>query len=335
MFSRQYFLTTFTTILAGSLSRCQSDSITDVGSLGTSTALSVVEPMTATSQIPSATTTGAKSYGIFPKDRTNSSQTNATDKFIQRILGDAPSNIYNSPYRGVSNWAPNLTDDQLKKIVDHPGIDYVIENVKIAEKRVVKTGGPQFRGSLASQTKVPDQITAAPAANLRKRDGQITSQTTSVPTELSVIVQPSNSALADVRNYVYDDVAGENTYIYVIENGINVRHPEFQDMVHPPQDEDWLFVPGASQTYVDSDTELYHGTCVADKAAGADFGVAKESHLVIVKSDDTPTQMLSAYEMALDDIIKNERRFKSVVIHAAGEYSPVSLVFCSTFLSSF
>ena len=218
----------------------------------------------------------------------------------------------------MENWAPNLTDHQLAQVVGYKGVNFVIENVKIAQKRAPKTRSPRKRSKHGSPTTSTSLTTPPPDQTLKKRDGTITSQLDAV-TELSVIAQPSGSALADVRNYVFDNVAGEGAYIYLIEYGINPGHPEFVNMVHPPQQTDWLFVPRAPRTYVDSDTDLGHGSCMASKAAGAKFGVAKSARLVIVKSDDEASEVNDAFRMALDHIKSNGREGKAVVVYAGGE----------------
>lgn len=285
--------------------------------------MSTVTPLTEGSQISTSTAqpSSTKPYIIFPKDRSNSTQINGTDKYIQNIIGqDSPSYIYNSPYDGVSNWAPDLTEDQLKKIVGYAGVDSVIENVKIAQKRLLTTSRSPHRNTYGSPSTTASPTTPAPEMRVQKRDGTITSQT-SAKTDLSVIAQPSGFALADVKNYVYDDVAGEGAYVYLIEYGINVGHPEFRNMVHPPQQTDWIFVPRAPQTYDDSETDTYHGTCMGSKAVGAKLGVAKSARLVIVKSDDEGSEVLDAFQMALDHIRSNGRQGKAVVLYAGGNSS--------------
>lgn len=194
----------------------------------------------------------------------------------------------------------------------------MIEHVKIAQKRAPKTRSPGNKREHGSPTTSAGLTTPPPHHTLKQRDGTITSQVGAV-TELSVVAQPSGSALADVKNYVYVEVAGEGAYIYLIEYGINVGHPEFVNMVHSPQETGWLFVPGAPATCVDSETDTYHGTCMASKAVGARCGVPKSARLVIVESDDYGSQLEDAFRMALDHIITNGRKEKALIIYAGGE----------------
>ncbi|MEQ0558607.1 S8 family peptidase [Amycolatopsis sp. NEAU-NG30] len=63
--------------------------------------------------------------------------------------------------------------------------------------------------------------------------------------------------------------------IYVIDSGVDARHPDFQGRVAPGRD----FLDGGSDT---SDTNG-HGTRLAGIAAGKDYGVAKGAQIVPVR----------------------------------------------------
>ncbi|RSD23716.1 S8 family peptidase [Amycolatopsis eburnea] len=63
--------------------------------------------------------------------------------------------------------------------------------------------------------------------------------------------------------------------IYVIDSGVDARHPDFQGRVAPGRD----FLNGGSDT---SDTNG-HGTRLAGIAAGKDYGVAKGAQIVPVR----------------------------------------------------
>ena len=79
---------------------------------------------------------------------------------------------------------------------------------------------------------------------------------------------------------------------------------------------DWHFAPiGVIKTETD-DSRLQHGSCVASKAAGAGFGVSKESRLIILKATTRVSNLNWGLYTARDDIITNNRQGKSVVIFA-------------------
>lgn len=70
-----------------------------------------------------------------------------------------------------------------------------------------------------------------------------------------------------------------------------------------------------SQTKVDDDP-IYHGSCVASKAAGLLHGVSKNSRLVIVKASHLLADNEWAFAVAYDDILQKGRLHKSVVLYA-------------------
>ncbi|MCR6484837.1 S8 family peptidase [Amycolatopsis sp. OK19-0408] len=69
--------------------------------------------------------------------------------------------------------------------------------------------------------------------------------------------------------------AAEGVSVYVIDSGVDAKHPDFQGRVAPGRD----FLNGGSDT---SDTNG-HGTRLAGIAAGKDYGVAKGAQIVPVR----------------------------------------------------
>jgi len=91
-------------------------------------------------------------------------------------------------------------------------------------------------------------------------------------------------------------------------------------MRHPPTD--WFYAPEARETRSDDSTDSKgnpsgHGSCVASKAAGAIYGVSKNSKLVIVKSSLLQGDIVYSFSKVLDDIIDRNRQRKTVVVFAA------------------
>lgn len=77
--------------------------------------------------------------------------------------------------------------------------------------------------------------------------------------------------------YVYDDSAGEGTYAYVIDSGINFDHEEFGGRASAGE----TFVSGA---HID---DAGHGTHVAGTIGGSTYGIAKNTNLISVKVFDS------------------------------------------------
>ncbi|KAL8942190.1 MAG: hypothetical protein Q9216_001798 [Gyalolechia sp. 2 TL-2023] len=78
---------------------------------------------------------------------------------------------------------------------------------------------------------------------------------------------------------------------------------------------EWLWTPGVSQTKDDNDA-IYHGSCVASKAAGWIHGVSKNSRLVVVKTSHSMADNEWAFAAAYDDIVRKGRVHSSVVLYA-------------------
>lgn len=79
---------------------------------------------------------------------------------------------------------------------------------------------------------------------------------------------------------------------------------------------DWHFAPTSVQKTETDDSPIQHGSCVASKAAGAGFGVSRESRLIILKATTRVSNLNWALYKARDDIAANNREGKSVVLFA-------------------
>ena len=66
--------------------------------------------------------TADDAFLAFPRDRTNSPQTNQTDKAIKQLLGEKNVYSYVSPYDGVAFWLAPMNGDQQDKVKKLPGV---------------------------------------------------------------------------------------------------------------------------------------------------------------------------------------------------------------------
>ncbi|KAH7265664.1 peptidase S8/S53 domain-containing protein, partial [Fusarium redolens] len=87
-------------------------------------------------------------------------------------------------------------------------------------------------------------------------------------------ISSCNAKNGSPRRYCYDTTAGFGAYVYVIDSGINLSHPEFSGRAFQGAN----FVPGS----IDDD-ELDHGTYVAAIIGGKTYGVAKNCTMISVK----------------------------------------------------
>ncbi|KAI1126097.1 oryzin precursor [Nemania abortiva] len=128
-----------------------------------------------------------------------------------------------------------------------------------------------------------------------------------------------SSTTPNTNTYVYDDSAGEGTYIYVIDSGIYVEHPEFEGRAS------WgtSFVANDAKPTVD---ENGHGTHVAGIAGSKTYGVAKKANLIAVKVLNSAgsgpiSQVIAGIQWAVDDAKSKNRINKSVANMSLGALS--------------
>ncbi|KAL6716097.1 hypothetical protein ACLMJK_005663 [Lecanora helva] len=113
------------------------------------------------------------------------------------------------------------------------------------------------------------------------------------------------------KPYVYDKRKLTDTWIYVIDDGID---PKSADFAHLAVDDiEWLFAPDAKTDKTDDDPD-YHGSCVASKAMGFKNGVSKSSRLVIVKATTVIHDVSWAFSQIAKDIRDKNRQDKAAVV---------------------
>ncbi len=135
-------------------------------------------------------------------------------------------------------------------------------------------------------------------------------------TDLRILSQPPGPlSWQRYKNYVYE-TGGIQTYIYHVELGVNPHALDVQKSRI-----EWLYTPEAyfwrlnypSESFV-RDEPFGHSTCTASKAAGTQYGAAKEAILVVVKMIDyTEPSIISGLKVVADDIKQKGRGGKSVV----------------------
>jgi len=98
---------------------------------------------------------------------------------------------------------------------------------------------------------------------------------TNAPWGLSRIAHRSKpSTEEEYKKYAYNEAAGRNVTVYIIDTGVNVKHVDFEDRA----------VWGATIPEDDEDVDGNgHGTHVAGTVAGKKYGVAKKANIVAVK----------------------------------------------------
>lgn len=110
------------------------------------------------------------------------------------------------------------------------------------------------------------------------------------------------------NEYLYDSSAGEGTFAYVVDTGINVDHLEFEGRAS--------FGANFAGDGKDTD-EAGHGTHVAGTIGSRAYGVAKRTNLIAVKvlgSDGSGSNgdVLAGIDFAVKDAQEKGRIGKSV-----------------------
>jgi oryzin len=116
-------------------------------------------------------------------------------------------------------------------------------------------------------------------------------------------------------DYIYDTSAGEGTFAYVVDTGINVGHQEFGGRAS-------LAYNAAGGQHVDT---VGHGTHVAGTIGGTTYGVSKKASLLSVKvfrgESSSTSVILDGFNWAANDIVSKGRTDKSAINLSLGKYS--------------
>lgn len=153
------------------------------------------------------------------------------------------------------------------------------------------------------------------------------------PLDLKVVSWVSGSSLLDQLSYTYIDSVKRDTYIYVIDQGLDPEYPvryhsnynhDILELTFPkdfrmmPNNEvSWHWPEFAGRSKMPTDSGGGHGSCVASKAAGWINGVSKSSQLIMLKINYTDDEVNWAFNKVWEDITKNRRSGKSVVVFPA------------------
>ncbi|KAL7936527.1 peptidase S8/S53 domain-containing protein [Trichoderma chlorosporum] len=118
------------------------------------------------------------------------------------------------------------------------------------------------------------------------------------------------------KSYRYDESAGNGTYVYVIDSGINTKHIEFEGRASV----------GYSVVGKDLSDSMGHGTHVAGIIGGKTFGVAKKTQLIGIKvfsnGGAMSSDIIDGLQWAVRDIIAKARQNRAVInMSLGGAYS--------------
>ncbi|KAH0421621.1 hypothetical protein CcaCcLH18_13324 [Colletotrichum camelliae] len=133
----------------------------------------------------------------------------------------------------------------------------------------------------------------------------------SAPTELVMLSQPPGVDLKTLNTYTYDDSAGAEITVYVLNSGYYARNAEYTSIAVKPR---WIFAGSQEEKSVEENLDPDgHGTCAGSKINGPKFGVAKQVNLVVVKAGTQASDTDDALDRIVEDVRLKKLQGKAIV----------------------
>ncbi|KAI0846535.1 oryzin precursor [Daldinia vernicosa] len=156
------------------------------------------------------------------------------------------------------------------------------------------------------------QISSDDAVELIEDNGRISLMKHTVQTDAPWGLADLSHRVANNTDYVYDSIAGEGTYAYILDTGLLTTHEEFENRAS-------LGYNAVAGVFAD---DVGHGTHVAGTIAGKKYGVAKKAKLVSVKvfanAISYTSDLLEGFHWAVGNITAENRQSISVINISAG-----------------
>lgn len=191
------------------------------------------------------------------------------------LLGAEPSNVYSNVMRGFS---ASMDKETLQRVRTHPDVEYVEESAIFTfalEEQGEQATPAGMQMSSSSDWVTQEKAEWGPARVSNKKPGKTT--------------------------YSYEKTAGEGVCVYVLDTGIDDKHPEFEGRAQ--QVKSWI---------EGEETDGHgHGTHCAGIVGSKTYGVAKKSALYGFKVlDNQGSGMLDGIISALEEVITDSGKRK-------------------------
>ncbi|KAF2831048.1 subtilisin-like protein [Ophiobolus disseminans] len=256
----------------------------------------------------------------------NADNTDQTAEIFELLKSKSshPEDIHQFRLDGkVIGWGSlDLSDADKASLETHPGI------AKPIQRNIAAT--PDFIASEAN----PRSLVRYVNANLmstdtkQKRTVKWAKQEGAVK-DLRMVSQPKDMDLEKMKDFVYDERAGEGILVYVVDQGVQINVENDDNKKEFPNLEiikgDTTILQGAISKRlglppdVDGDpsdeARGTHGTVVASKAVDAKYGIAKKATLIPVKTTPDYIDILDGFERIIKDLEKAPgRALRAVVV---------------------
>ena len=106
-------------------------------------------------------------------------------------------------------------------------------------------------------------------------------------------------------DFIYDTTAGQGTWAYVIDTGINTAHVEFEGRAY------WGYNAYTSAPAVDDNG---HGTHVSGLIGSRAFGVAKKTKMIAIKAFNSTGQVSASHYSNIIRLTKSKSQSTTEII---------------------
>ncbi|KAH7347071.1 peptidase S8/S53 domain-containing protein [Pyrenochaeta sp. MPI-SDFR-AT-0127] len=244
---------------------------------------------------------------------------------VQNDIKFFPITVWNDDSQ-VFGWYHLALDMDSKAAVEqHEGIQSLRITTMLRDFRALP---------LSAQSQSPQRVhqTHAQGSNLSARDNKWQKQE-KADKALVMDSQFPGADLNKLADFVHVPEPGENTFVYIMDRGVRTYayNPMYEYEFHPEHEDPNNIVVLQTATslfekqspWEDHSESGFHGTFVASKAIGTQFGVAKKATLIPVKMTYEESDFLDAFKQILSDLSAHpERQDRSVVLVASGSEEP-------------
>ncbi|EQB53373.1 hypothetical protein CGLO_06902 [Colletotrichum gloeosporioides Cg-14] len=260
-------------------------------------------PTSTSSAVPSET---PAPHVIYPKDSATAQDKKDFLALIDKDLGQGNYRVTEG--RKVLFVAANITTTQRDNLVKNPLVGGADPD---QEDRNNNGASVLIKERDPSDEEIHEKWWMESLDKLGRIRKRAVVKQASAPTELVMLSQPPGVDLKTLNAYTYDDSAGAEITVYVLDSGYYARNAEYTGMAVKPR---WIFAGSQEEKSVEEDLDPDgHGTCAGSKINGPKFGVAKQVNLVVVKAGTQASDTDDALDRIVEDVRLKKLQGKAIV----------------------